>query len=629
MQFVGMFEATTLATIAGLVAAAVTVLYILKLRKRRIEVPFSPLWNAVLTEHRQQNDLWRKLRRIFSWLLHLLMVAGLAFAIADPHLEDEVVQGRHILLLVDTSASMAATDVSGGVDRLDVARQKAREILDTAGPDDRIMLVSFDNDVQPLGPFVAEASILEQPLRDLKVAATSTNFEAALAFAAASLRDETDGELVIISDGAGGDAEALARVEFGENTTVRHLKIGESADNLAITAFNVRRYLANKHDFELFVKVQSSYDRQVSAELLLYADQRLVDTKPITLPAKGVHQQFYPSQAVAGERLEARIRLTSSDARDVFPLDDRAYALLPPIERAKIEVVTDGNLYVEGPLLLNPNLDVTTTAPESWVARPDEFDAVIFDRVTPKLPERGNYFFIDPSGEHSPWESRGDVADPIVTQVRKTHPLMRWITLKDVNIGSARKLKTKAGDEVVASSALGAPILVARVDGDRRMAALSFDVRASDLPLRVAFPVLLLNVFDWFRADQDSLVASYRTGTAWSIPMEGAQGRATVVAPSGDSRDVPIYEESAVVYGVETGFHTVRAGDTQLTVAANLSDPDESRIAPGDLDFPSTKTQRDTDELIFDRSEIWVWAVLAVMLLLLLEWTTYNRRITV
>ena len=628
MQFTGM-EWGTLSTLAGLAAAAVTVLYILKLRKRRIEVPFSPLWRQILVEHKQQTDLWRRLRRLISWLLHILMVALLAFALADPHMENEVVEGRHILLLIDSSASMAATDVSGGADRLDVAKKKAREILETMGPDDRVMLVQFSNQLQPLSPFVSEASILEQPLRDIRLGATGTAFEQAIEFAADSLSDKPNAELVIISDGAGAQKDALSKVDFGEDTTVRHLKIGESADNLAITAFNVRRYVANKLDFELFLRVQSYFDRPVSAEIQIYANGRLVDTKPVELEPNGVHQQFYPSQAVSGDELEARVKLTSTDARDVFPADDRSYALLPEIERAKVLVVTEGNLYLEGPLLLNPNLDVTRMSPAEYKPGEGDWDMVVFDRFTPPMPTEGHYFYLDPSGADSPWEEKGQVVDPIITRTTKGHPFMRWITLKDVNIGAARKLKMKKGDDVVASSIEGTPILIARPGDDLKLAALSFDVRNSDFPLRVAFPVLLLNLIDWFTADDQSLIESYATGETWSIPVGKEAKTAKITAPDGQQYEVPVYEGKAVVYGDRTGFWQITAEGATRRVAGNLVNPVESKIAAQDLEFEGRDIKRDTSALIFDRNEIWIWAVLAVVLLLMLEWATYNRRITV
>ncbi len=628
MQFTGM-EWSTLSTLAGLAAAAITVLYVLKLRKRRIEVPFSPLWREILLEHKQQSDWWRRLRRLLSWLLHIVLLALLAFALLDPHMEDEVVEGRHMLILIDASASMASTDVSGGADRLDVAKNKAREILETMGPDDRAMLVAFSNQVQPLSPFVSEASILEAPLREIRVGATGTEFGQAIRFAADSMADKSSGELVIISDGSGADLEALSEVEFGEGVTVRHLKVGESGDNVAITAFNVRRYIANKLDFELFLRVQSYFERPVDVEIQIFADGRLVDTKDVELAANGVHQQFYPSQAVAGERLEARVRLKSTDARDVFPLDDRAYALLPPVSKADVLVVTEGNLYVEGPLLLNSNLNVKRIKPSEYPDARTDWDMVVFDRFTPPMPERGNFFYISPSGETSPWPTTGTVNDPIITRTTRSHPLMRWITLKDVNIGSASRLKTSREDDVVASSAVGAPILIARPGDELRMAALAFDVRNSDFPLRVAFPVLLLNLVDWFAAGDESLVESYSTGDTWSVPLQTTAQTVKVESPSGESADVPVYENRAIVYGDETGFWTIGSGSDAKRVAANLVNPEESRVASQELTFGEREVQRDTSALVFERNELWIWALLAFLALILVEWVTYNRRITV
>ncbi len=633
MQFTGIFATTTLLYAAAAAAVLITTLYLLKLRKRRIQVPFSPLWQRVIVEHKRQNDWWRRLRRILSWLLQILLAAALLFAAADPHTEDEVVEGRHIVLLIDSSASMAATDVSGGADRLDLAKKKAREIIETMGPEDRVMLVDFNDRLRPLSPFVSESSILEQPLREIRVAATGTSYEAAVDFAADSLRGKAQGELILISDGAGGDFQklaetALAEGALDEGTTLRHLKVGESADNLALTAFNVRRYLANKLDFELFVQVTSYFERPVKAEIEIYADGKLVDSKPIELEAMGTHQQFYPSQAVSGERLEARVRLRTADARDVFPLDDRAYALLPPVEKVDVLLVTDGNLYVEGPLLLNPNIEVTTVAPAEYDPKM-ESDVVIFDRVTPEPPARGDILYIDPSGENSPWAVRDKVDDPIIATVRRAHPLMRWITFTDINIGQASRLKTTPKDTIVASSALGAPILIARDGDDRRMVALSFDVRASDLPLRVAFPVLLINVIDWFSGDGESLLESYRTGNSWSVDVPDELEEVTVKTPAGKTFSAPVYDGRAVVFGEDAGFYQLSAKDYDRSIAGNLANTTESAIAPSDLEAGDKEVVTTTDALIFDRSEIWIWILLAIFAVLFLEWWTYNRRITV
>lgn len=625
-QFTGM-EWGTLLSLAGLAAAAITVLYLLKLRKRRVQVPFSPLWQQVLAHRRQVNDLWKRLRRLMSWLLHIVLLALLAFSLADPHFKAEVVEGRHIVLLVDTSGSMASTDVSGALNRLELGKQKALEVLKTVGPEDRVMLVTFADQLMPLSPFVAETSVLEPSLRDLKVLATGTSYADALRFCADSLRDRKRGELVIISDGAGFDA-AAETIGFAQTTTVRHLKIGESSGNLAVTGFNVRRYLANKLDYELFVRVESFFDRPVKAEVEIWADGRLVDSKPLDLKAREVFQQFYPSQAVAGEKLEARVRLKAADARDVFPLDDRAYALLPELGKTKVLLVTDGNLYVEGPLVLNQNIDLTKVAPRDYDPRV-VVDVTIFDRFAPANLPPGNFLFLAPMGENSPWESKQEVVDPIITQVRRSHPLMRWITLKDLNIGSASKWKLQGNDEPVAASIEGVPILVTRKDGDHSIVGLSFDVRNSDFPLRVAFPVFLLNVMDYFTMSASNLVESYSTGEAWSIQVDSTAEKMTVTGPDGTTRAADVFDGHVVVFGDSPGFYTLSSPGFSKVIAGNLSDPDESSIGPREISTSDKQVVRDTQNLVFERHELWIWALFAFLGLLIFEWTSYNRRWTV
>jgi hypothetical protein len=617
-----------LAWLGGSSALIITILYLLKLKKRRVQVPFSPLWGRVLAEYRQQTDWWRRLRRVLSWLLALLMAAMLLFSLGDPHPEGEVLEGRHIVLLVDSSASMGATDVSGGVDRLDIAKQQARKIFETVGAEDRIMLVNFHEQLQPLSPFVAEASMLEQPLRDLRVTATGTDYAQALQFAADSLRDKKRGELVILSDGAGFDPKVMEGMDFGAGTTLSQIKPGESAGNLAVTGFSVRRYLSNKLDYELFVRVQSSFDRPVEADLELWADGRLVDNRVVSLEANGSEQRFFPSQAVAGERLEARVRMRTADARDVFPLDDKAYALLPPTRKLTVLLVTPGNLYLEGTLLLNANVTVEKVSAANYDPN-KPYDVVFIDRDIPAtLPERGFFVFVDPQGERSPWPDKGAINNPIITTHKKSHPLMRWIGMRDVNIGVAQRFGLSKGDEVVAS-AFGDAMIVSRSQGERTFVGLAFDIRNSDLPLRVAFPVLMLNILDYSQLDDEGLVQNGLTGRTLAVRVEDkAAKEATVTRPDGQTQRVPVYGQSAMVYADQAGFYEVEAGGMKRALAANLINPKEAQIAPQQIVAEGQQVRQDTKGLFFKRDELWIWALLAAIALLLLEWYTYNRRIT-
>ena len=626
MQLTGL-PIETVAWVAAFAAIFITVLYVLKLRRRSIEIPFSPLWNRVVEARQKRTDWWRRLQRLLSWLLHITIAALLLGAMLGPHFDDEIIDERHVLMLIDSSASMAATDVTGGHDRFDVARNEALDVLETIGGDDRVMVATFNNRVQPLGPFVDDPSLIEAALHDQEVTANPADLPRALEFAADSLADRQPAELVVITDGAGLDGDSSLDIDFGDETTVRHLEIGESSENLAITAFNARRYPSNRLDHQVYVEVRSYFDRPVEATLELSADDRLIDTRPLTLGPGEVHREFYPGQATGGERLEARIRLDTDDARDVFPLDDRAYATVPPPQRMTAQLVSDGNLFIEGPLILNTHLELEKVSPDDYDPGA-EYDVTIFDGIAPEPPATGDLLYLDPPSEGSPFTIAGSDDDPIITDVRADHPLMRWITLSNLNIGTTNTFEMTDDDTDVVSS-FGEPLIVARDGDDRRKIALGFDLRQSDFPLRVGFPIFVLNILDYFAQEDVDLTYSFSTGETWSIPVDRDVESAAMFDPDGNRHRVAIHDDTALFYGEVPGFYRLEIDGESRAVAANLADPDESDIGPATLEIDDAEVTDDIDDLLFDRRQIWMALLLAALLLLFVEWLTYNRRWTV
>ncbi len=112
MHFLGL-GASQLFTIFAVAGGAVVVLYILKLRRRPVPVPFSPLWHRILRD-KEATSLFSRLKRLLSLLLQLAILALLVIALGDPRSAVEVVNGGNLVVLVDTSAYMKAADGSPG-----------------------------------------------------------------------------------------------------------------------------------------------------------------------------------------------------------------------------------------------------------------------------------------------------------------------------------------------------------------------------------------------------------------------------------------------------------------------------------------------------------------------------------
>ena len=100
--------------------------------------------------------------------------------------------------------------------------------------------------------------------------------------------------------------------------------------------------------------------------------------------------------------------------------------------------------------------------------------------------------FVAPDGEGSPWKGSGEVEKPKITGMKKKHPLVRWVALKDVEFSTtAKKLSAIKKDQVAATSGPH-PMILSRREGERNLVALAFDLRGSDMPLRISLPVMMV-----------------------------------------------------------------------------------------------------------------------------------------
>src|SRR5262249_51492592 len=108
-------------------AIPIVALYVLKVRLRRAPVSTSLFWRQVFPEKRPRS-LWQYLRHLLSLLVQILLLGLLVTALAEPFLEKEVLDARRMVLVIDNSASMNATDVVPN--RLDKAKQLAQRLVD-------------------------------------------------------------------------------------------------------------------------------------------------------------------------------------------------------------------------------------------------------------------------------------------------------------------------------------------------------------------------------------------------------------------------------------------------------------------------------------------------------------------
>src|SRR6185369_3486878 len=176
-------------------------------------------------------------------------------------------EGRNIVVLIDASASMQATDVAPS--RLDAAKERVRAMARGLSGTDRMLIAQMDAAATPLTTLTGEIAELEAGVAAVKATDASADFPRALRFATDSLRGLTSPEIVVVSDGALGDASDVAGPVHLGDIKLSYLPIGERAKNVAITGFSVRRYPLDKSRYEVMLEVTNTSEEAVDVELSL------------------------------------------------------------------------------------------------------------------------------------------------------------------------------------------------------------------------------------------------------------------------------------------------------------------------------------------------------------------------
>jgi hypothetical protein len=688
MSLLGPIPLAVFVWIAGGAAVLAIGAYIIKMRRRRFEVPFSRLWQRVL-DQRDANALWKQLKRLMSLLLILGIVAIMLFAALDPTLGVVDRKARSVVVLLDASASMKAMDGDdkGEKSRLDVAKERARHLIDGMGGGDVAMVMKVDGQATPMSRFGSDAPMLDKIIDGITASDTPADLTRALGAAADALRDRTNPLIVLVSDGAFPEQQLslvrwapagatpapapatpapatpahagrtwntknLAAVDLS-SIDVRYLPVGHRSDNVGIIAFNVRRYIANKAAYEVYIEVQNFGQEPAHRQLTLYNGDTAVNVRRIDLaPGERLHQIYPKLPASVDDKLRASLRpVDGPGGSDPFALDDQAFALLPARKKQKVLLVGSENLYLEGALLAYDNIDlVGRVSLSEYAANPATADVVVFDDCTPDAPPPPptSVLYFHPSGPASPIAIRGEVKNPHITEIDEGHPVMRWISMSDVYMDRSDAFVPDArkGESTLAFSVTDS-VIAAKRDGKRKILAFGFSLpapgrdSATDLPMRVAFPMLLVNALDWFAGDTTDLLTTYATGSRERVPLDGVVGasEAEVRGPDGQLTHTPVIDGLATFYGSHVGYYDLAAkapdGNVlaRIELAANLASPEESDIAPSarlTLGGAGGKQLAEPEAFAISHSQkLWIYLIILAAGLVLVEWITYHRRITV
>lgn len=662
-----------LALLGLLFVPLVVAMYMLKLRRDERPVPSTLLW-ARLVADIEANAPWQRLRRSLLLLLQLLLVVILALLAARPFTERTAGLARDLVLVVDVSASMGATDVRP--DRLSRAKEEAIAALRELPAGGRVSVIAAGRSARVVANGTTDIGRVKQAISSLAVTASPGDLGDALRLASALAARSGDAEVLVVTDAASPPPEVTL------DARVRVIRVGEDRGrrNQAIVALAVRT-APSAITRSVFVSIANPDLETAERRLELWGDERLLEARDVFLDPQAradvLIDDVPRDVSVLEVRLVAKDIASGGANPDQLAIDDRAWAIVPPDRLRRILLVSEGDPYLETALSYLPNAELYGVSPEDYGAgtKPELFDLVIFEGTLPKeLPARP-ILAIAPSASSVLGEVSGTLRDPGIGALDPDEPVLRYVDLSTTHIGEATKLTLPAWARTIVPGPSGAPLLYAGERAGLRTAVLAFEPRRSDLPLQVAFPILVSNLVGELLGGSGGPLEAVVPGSPVTLPVPTGASGVRVERPDGSTADLApgtLGGASVTFSGTDLlGVYTVTPlgataspapggsgappssastgasgppGSTPppvdpnapLRFAVDLFDVGESTIAPGSAAAietlgrasdasPGAGVNGTPVDRPAARDELWVPLLMLVLAALMVEWAVYER----
>jgi hypothetical protein len=425
---------------------------------------------------------------------------------------------------------------------------------------------------------------------------------------------------------------------------VKYIPIGLSDNNLAISALAIRPAEANN---ELFARVNNYSQNNREAILSIYLDDLLVSAQQLNIPANdqaGITLTDFPlTNGIVTARITGTEEFQENRGFDSLDLDNTAFAVNRSSANRSVLLITPGNIFLDQILANYPGIQSFKAVPESSsegirFRQPTErFDLYVMDEVLPTtgglgIPEfpEGNLLLINPPS--NPLFSVTGVITPTSGIRINDHPVSQLLDWENVHIRRARRINVPDWAEIVIDSDDG-PLLIAGETQGRRIAALTFDLNDSDLPIQVAFPILFSNLIEYLLPPNGiDTEARLVPGQSIRIQIPSLVDEVIISTPFGSIYDIQPTESGFFFpHTQELGVYAVNFLTEDHTsteyFSVNLFSEFESNISPrNSIQVGRTSIPVFEEEDVGFR-EIWRWIAAFVLIMLPIEWWAYHRRL--
>ena len=616
----------------------VVLLHFLKLRRQRHVVPSVMLWLEAI-EDMKANVPFQRLRNSLLLPLQILFLLVVVGSVARPALRQLGGLSEQSIIIIDTSASMGATDL--GKTRLDVAKAEGLKLINQLGTNGQMMIMDTSRLPHNIRQaFTSDKEKLRQAIENLSVEHTApalgSVFDSVAVYTGAPgaqmALDPDAAGVVFISD------NFRMLPNFANLAQLQKIGLGGRGDNIAIVQFSVTRALTPLNRYQVLVGVQNFADtpKEFQVQLGIEGKSFFEDESVILLPKETTSILFSLDD---DERFYGQVVTVRLDIDDDLSVDNVAAAILHPSLKWKVLLVSDRNQPPLNAILKTDPHVILNQIQTSGYHGPGDNDILIFDQFVPDLLPEGNIVFLNPIGGFPFMPTQKNRQPAQVIDQHPTHQVMRDVSLIDLEVKASLQVQLPLwGVPLIETNQT--PLIWLGEQDDQKMVVFAFDPFDLDVSNFVASipsaPILMSQCLEWLGAATSPIQPDLiKTGEPVKIRLDRSSKveRVTVQMPDGALQELQT-RGSRIVFTDTTqiGVYTVFVDDEPFgRFAANLLNPQESDLSPPQLaDAPNAgmDTGRVQSDLPEVNREIWGYAAFLALLLLIVEWWVYhqNRR---
>ena len=631
-------------------AGGIVLLYILKLKRVKVPVSSTLLWDRAVQDFKA-NAPWQKLRRNLLMILQIVALVLLALALARPFVFGTALTGGRTVLLIDTSASMQARDVSP--DRLGEALNAASALVADFARNDEGMVIAAGPTPRILASFTKNKNDLLAALRQVRGDAGGVaDLDAALGLIS-TLAKGTATRVVIFSDGAVPDLSPFATTDL----RIDFYPVGVSGDNLAIVGAGARQNPFTD-EFELFVALHNYYGLPEEADVTLSVNGDVLDVRTVELNAGQRSEVVLTGLPYIPDPVRVEI-----DRDDPLREDNQAFIVMPRQVRYKVALCATGESVLLRQVLHSlPRIDLysyedgalTTTRALAEGESAPRIDVWVVEGDAPsEIDPTASYLYID-TLEHpflpvvpSTKAELDFLADPpvvpTVVGLDRGHPVLRFINIGDLRLAAMRRSQIQPWGRVIVDASEGPLIVEGSLEGQHTI-YLAFNIYDSDFPLRAAFPMFMANTINYLgQASAGNIGQSAAAGERVNLVAPILASRVEVTDPAGEARSIDLGTRDYTLGNTtQVGIYHLAyydEGDALVEEAdmpVSLIDDAESNIAPaGTIRVQGAEEAlagADSAQEIVGRREVrtnrefFTWLIAVVLLIMAVEWYLYHTR---